>query len=123
VLLRKGASDEARALANEGAAAAVGLGMPGFAARFAALARRLDTGPAVPLTSREREVAACVARGLSNAEIARTLFVSERTAQNHVQHILTKLGFFRRSQIAVWAVRHLSTEPSSSADVPARGST
>ena len=40
----------------------------------------------------------------------RALFVSERTAQNHVQHILTKLDFSRRSQIAVWAVHNLGTE-------------
>jgi DNA-binding NarL/FixJ family response regulator len=45
-----------------------------------------------------------VARGLTNREIARTLFLSERTAENHVQHILTKLGFGSRAQIAAWAV-------------------
>jgi len=44
-----------------------------------------------------------VARGLTNRQIAETLYVSERTAENHVQHILTKLGFSDRSQIAVWS--------------------
>jgi DNA-binding CsgD family transcriptional regulator/tetratricopeptide (TPR) repeat protein len=58
----------------------------------------------VPLSRREREVAALVARGLTNREIARTLVLSERTAENHVQHILTKLGFGSRAQIAAWAV-------------------
>jgi DNA-binding CsgD family transcriptional regulator len=58
----------------------------------------------VLLSRREQEVAALVARGLSNREIARTLFLSERTAENHVQHILTKLGFGSRAQIAAWAV-------------------
>jgi DNA-binding NarL/FixJ family response regulator len=61
------------------------------------------TGPGL-LSRREREVAVLVARGLTNREIARTLVVSERTAENHVQHILTKLGFGSRAQIAAWAV-------------------
>jgi DNA-binding NarL/FixJ family response regulator len=56
-----------------------------------------------PLTPREREVAALVARGLSNREIASLLVVSEGTAGNHVQHILEKLGFHTRAQIASWA--------------------
>ena len=41
-------------------------------------------------------------QGLTNREIARRLVLSERTAQNHVQHILTKLGLANRSQVAVW---------------------
>ena len=55
-----------------------------------------------PLTAREREVAALVGRGRSNRDIAAALVVSERTAANHVQHILTKLGFSNRAQIAAW---------------------
>lgn len=43
-----------------------------------------------------------MARGLTNRQIAAELYMSERTAQNHVQHVLTKLGFTNRSQIAVW---------------------
>ena len=57
---------------------------------------------AVALTRRELEVADLVAQGLTNREIASRLFVSERTAQNHVQHILDKLDLPNRSQIAVW---------------------
>lgn len=104
-----GDRDEARRLVDEGGAAARGLDMPAFVARLDALAAGLGPTPAAPsrLTAREREVAACVARGMGNAQIARALFVSERTAQNHVQHILTKLGYSRRSQIAVWAVQNL----------------
>ena len=60
------------------------------------------TGPGA-LTRQEHEVAGCVARGLTNREIAAMLHISERTAENHVQHILTKLGFANRSQIAAWA--------------------
>ena len=67
----------------------------------------LRQAPAALLTVRERKDAACVARGMSNPQIAAALVVSEPTAQNHVQHILTKLGFSRRSQIAVWAVQNL----------------
>ncbi|MFD9698880.1 ATP-binding protein [Lentzea sp. NPDC059081] len=64
------------------------------------------------LSSREHEVAALVTEGLTNREIARRLVISERTAQNHVQHILTKLGFRTRSQVAAW----MSTRPSTPAD-------
>jgi DNA-binding NarL/FixJ family response regulator len=48
-------------------------------------------------------VARLVARGLTNKQVGRALYVSERTAENHVQHILTKLGFSNRSQIAAWS--------------------
>ncbi|WP_419998269.1 ATP-binding protein [Streptomyces boninensis] len=52
------------------------------------------------LTRREREVAALVAQGLSNREIAERLVISKRTADAHVEHILAKLGFSSRSEIA-----------------------
>jgi DNA-binding NarL/FixJ family response regulator len=55
-------------------------------------------------------VAALVGQGLTNRDIAQRLFIAERTAENHVQHILTKLGLSGRSQIAVWAVTEMSTE-------------
>ncbi len=58
------------------------------------------------LTRREEEVAALVAQGLSNREIAQRLFITEGTAENHVQHIFNKLGFGSRTQVAVWAVEH-----------------
>jgi DNA-binding CsgD family transcriptional regulator len=56
------------------------------------------------LTKREVEVAILVSRGASNRDIADTLVVSERTAETHVQNILTKLGFGSRAKIAGWAV-------------------
>jgi DNA-binding NarL/FixJ family response regulator len=56
------------------------------------------------LTPREREVARLVSQGKSNREIAEALILSERTVENHVGNILTKLGFDSRAQIAVWAV-------------------
>ena len=58
--------------------------------------------PRAQLTTREREVAALVAAGLSNKEIAEKLVISERTAEGHVEHILGKLQFRSRSQIASW---------------------
>jgi DNA-binding CsgD family transcriptional regulator len=56
------------------------------------------------LTRRERSVAALVAQGKSNREIAGALVISERTVEHHVANILGKLGFTARTQIAVWAV-------------------
>lgn len=62
----------------------------------------------VPLTRRERQVAGLVADGLSNKDIAAALVVSQRTAETHVQHILTKLEFTSRAQIATWYTRNSS---------------
>jgi predicted ATPase/DNA-binding CsgD family transcriptional regulator len=53
----------------------------------------------LPLTTREREVAQLVARGRSNKEIAAQLVIAERTAETHVEHILSKLGFTSRTQV------------------------
>lgn len=56
------------------------------------------------LTTRAREVAALVAHGKSNLEIANSLTLTERTIESHVSSILAKLHFTNRSQIAAWAV-------------------
>jgi class 3 adenylate cyclase len=61
--------------------------------------------PALPVTRRELEVARLVAEGLRNREIASRLFVSERTVDNHVQHLLNRLNFQSRAQIATWVTR------------------
>jgi non-specific serine/threonine protein kinase len=66
-------------------------------------ARTLD---ARPLTAREGEVAALVARGFTNRQIAELLVISRRTSENHVAHVCNKLGFTSRAQIAAWAVEH-----------------
>jgi DNA-binding NarL/FixJ family response regulator len=58
------------------------------------------------LTARERQVAALVARGLTNRQIAEALIVTVGTAAIHVEHIRRKLGFRSRAQIASWAVEH-----------------
>jgi non-specific serine/threonine protein kinase len=54
------------------------------------------------LTRRELEIAELVAQGMSNREIAGRLVLSTRTVEAHVEHILTKLAFTSRSQIAAW---------------------
>ncbi|MFC9787112.1 ATP-binding protein [Rhodococcus sp. NPDC127528] len=56
------------------------------------------------LTRRERQVADLVAQGLTNRAIAEKLVISQRTAQGHVEHVLAKLGFNSRTQIAAWVV-------------------
>ncbi|MBZ9640720.1 LuxR C-terminal-related transcriptional regulator [Streptomyces sp. PSKA30] len=58
--------------------------------------------PDVRLTRREREVAELVAEGLANQQIADRLVIARRTAEGHVERILSKLGFSNRSQIAAW---------------------
>jgi DNA-binding CsgD family transcriptional regulator len=97
-----GDAARARSVAADCARRARNLGMPPFAGRAQQLADQLGQTPGAPLTPRERQVAELVAQGLTNRQIATRLYLSERTAQNHVQHILAKLLLPNRSQIAVW---------------------
>ena len=57
------------------------------------------------LTPRERDVLKLVAQGLSNADIARRLFLSEHTVHRHLANILRKLNLSSRAAAAAWAVR------------------
>ena len=100
VLDRSGDPVAARVLARDVLPLARTLGMRPWWERLERLAAADD-----PLSPREREVAGLVADGLSNREIAAALVISERTAQNHVQHILGKLGLANRAQVAAWATR------------------
>jgi DNA-binding NarL/FixJ family response regulator len=59
--------------------------------------------PFEPLTDREEEVLKAVARGLTNAEIADTLFISLATVKTHIAHIQQKLGARNRVELAAWA--------------------
>ena len=73
----------------------------------------MDGGP-VRLTRRETEIAGMVAQGLTNREIAKHLFVSERTVDGHLEHVREKLAVNTRAQIAAWVVRQ---DPAGSAPV------
>ena len=79
-----------------------------------ALLRRLERVTAqddTDLTAREREVATLVARGLTNAAIAKELYISPRTAAVHVSNILAKLGLGNRSELTAWAIRSGLVDP------------
>jgi DNA-binding CsgD family transcriptional regulator len=104
-----GDRDRAEPAARDADRLARALGMVAYVDRTADLVALLGDvgagGPLAALSPREAEVARLVAEGLTNRQIAERLVISQRTAQNHVQHILTKLGFTTRSQIAAWSVR------------------
>jgi DNA-binding NarL/FixJ family response regulator/class 3 adenylate cyclase len=70
------------------------------------LRQRKEAEPIEPLTGREKEVLAQLAKGASNKEIAYELGITERTARTHVSNILGKLGLASRTQAALYAVEH-----------------
>ncbi|MDI9937616.1 protein kinase [Rhodococcus sp. IEGM 1351] len=67
-------------------------------------------GTSVRPTKRERQVADLIAEGLTNKAIAARLVISPRTAQGHVEHLLAKLGFTSRAQIAAWVSEQAGSE-------------
>jgi DNA-binding CsgD family transcriptional regulator len=74
----------------------------------------IPTAPGGALSPRELEVAALVARGMTNRQIAAELIITEGTAANHVKHILARLTLDSRVQIASWATErglHVSAHP------------
>ncbi len=88
-------------------------GEPVFSPQLAALLigeyRRLAAGGGdgtLPLTEREREVLAHVARGQSYRVVADELFISPKTVENHVRNIMAKLHLSRRHELVRWAVDH-----------------
>ena len=96
--------EQARWLLAAARAKAAALGVTALSEKLSALRIRVERAdPTRALTRREREVADLVSQGLTNRELAERLVIAERTAENHVQHILTKLGLSNRSQLAVWA--------------------
>ncbi|MFF3373747.1 ATP-binding protein [Streptomyces sp. NPDC002680] len=93
-----GATAYERALVHGGGHDSLGLAID------YALSTETSAEPAAPspLTRREREVAALVARGMTNRRIAAELVLSPRTVDSHVENILAKLGFGSRTRIAAW---------------------
>jgi DNA-binding CsgD family transcriptional regulator len=93
---------------------------------IARLALRIDAGPGTGvdpmehslstsgrrsgLTRREREVAALVARGMTNRQVAGQLFVAPRTIETHLEHIFAKLSVQTRAEVAAWAARQDTLE-------------
>ena len=74
-------------------------------ARLGGTVRSTGSAGSTDLTPREREVAALLAEGLTNGELATRLYISPKTASVHVSNILAKLGMTSRAEIAAYAVR------------------
>lgn len=97
-------------LARQAEAEFARLDMPGPQRLALAMISRLEpTSGQAPLSPREVEITALVAQALSNREIAARLFLSERTVESHVRHILAKLDLRSRTEIATWSLRRVAT--------------
>lgn len=108
VLLARGGTGrltEAAGLARTALATVRALDMPGWVVVGegvqASIGQRLTER--TMLTAREREVVELVTEGLTNLQVAQRLFVSERTVETHVSHVLAKLGGTSRVDIVTWA--------------------
>jgi DNA-binding NarL/FixJ family response regulator len=102
--LLKDAREEQLLAALRGAADGVSLFMPSVTRRLVErFARPSLAAPPVELTGREREIWKLLARGLSNADIASDLVISETTVKTHVSRVLMKLGATSRTQAVVMA--------------------
>lgn len=82
--------------------------------RFSAAPQPRTTAAADQLTTRERDILLLLAQGMSNAEIAKELFVSTETVKTHVSNILTKLGLRDRINAVIWAYENAIISPGGS---------
>ena len=110
----------ARALGPQDADALIHAGRTMPAQQSADLATAVASGTApddadrshqVQLTRRERQVAALVASGRTNRQIGRVLGISEKTAEVHMHHVMSKLDARSRAEVAAWAVTHNLSAP------------
>jgi two-component system, NarL family, response regulator DevR len=74
------------------------------------LRRGPEEDPALaPLTAQERKILGLIGEGMTNRQIAESMFLAEKTVKNYVSALLAKLGLERRTQAAVFATKHLKT--------------
>jgi len=102
----KGEPERAAALLGEAAGLAQRIGLPTLLDRVRALDSEVPAALPAGLSSREVEILGLVARGLSNREIGKALFISEHTAANHIRNILRKTDCANRTEAASYAHRH-----------------
>jgi two-component system response regulator DevR len=62
------------------------------------------------LSKREREMLELIEKGLTNREIAQTMFLAEKTVKNYISHLLVKMGMTNRTQVAVYAAKKMKPE-------------
>jgi DNA-binding CsgD family transcriptional regulator len=104
--------EQAQALASEARELARRIGLRALLARIEALGSYApSSGLPDGLSPREAEILRLVARGMSNREIGRELFISEHTAANHMRSILRKTGCANRTEAASYAHRNSLAEP------------
>jgi DNA-binding NarL/FixJ family response regulator len=106
--LLKDAGPELLVQAIHAAANGDALIAPNVTARLLETFAQMESGikpaqPKWPLTDREEEVLTTVAQGLTNAEIAETLHISQSTVKAHLSSLMTKLGARNRVELAIWA--------------------
>jgi DNA-binding CsgD family transcriptional regulator len=107
MLLAHGERERGAALLGEAARLAEQIGMRSLLGRIEGLgAAAPEIALPAGLSAREAEILGLVARGLSNREIGKTLFISEHTAANHIRSILRKTGCANRTEAASYAHRH-----------------
>ena len=105
-LLKTSPADHVIAAVRDAAAGTASLSPELLTRLTQALRRPPPPDPLRPLSPREREVLALIARGHSNRQIARDLAIGEQTVKTHVRGILIKLGLQDRVQAAIFALRH-----------------
>jgi DNA-binding CsgD family transcriptional regulator/tetratricopeptide (TPR) repeat protein len=113
MLLAHGQTNGARAgtLLGQAATLAEDIGMHALLSRIRAIGPAAPAAAPAGLSSREVEIVRLVARGLSNREIGKELYISEHTAANHIRSILRKTGCANRTEAASYAHRHGLIDP------------